>query len=247
LNLGSVTAMTGRRQVLRATLEQSIRDAALAELRRSGPSELSLREVARGANISPSGLYRYVDGRDGLLVLLIADGFQRFGAAIGEAINSAGPLLIDRTTALAITYRRWAKENPEQFALILGTPVIGLRPEPGGITSRAVLQFGMPMFGLLVDAYVAGELGPIPDAGDPVDLSDFSPTMGVVPAGLIDIAMRSWARIHGIVILEAFGHLAWTGRGVEDLLTAEAVSIATSFGKLDADPKSEKKRKAKSS
>jgi hypothetical protein len=42
--------------------------------------------------------------------------------------------------------------------------------------------------------------------------------------------MRSWARIHGIVILEAFGHLAWTRRSVEDLLIAEATSIATSFG-----------------
>ncbi len=223
--------MTGRRDQLRASLEQSIRDAALVELRRSGPSELSLREVARGANISPSGLYRYVEGRDGLLELLIADGFRRFGQAIGEAIEQAEPVFLDRVIALAIAYRQWAKENPEQFALILGTPVVGFRPTPGGVTSKAVLQFGMPMLALLVDAYANDHLAPVDEADNTIDLTEFSPEMGTVPAGLVDISMRSWARIHGVVILEAFGHLAWTQRSVEDLLIAEAVSIATSFGK----------------
>jgi AcrR family transcriptional regulator len=222
--------VTGRRDQLRASLELSIRDAALAELRRSGPSELSLREVARGANISPSGLYRYVEGRDGLLELLIADGFERFGQTIGEAIAAAGPNLADQTLALARAYQQWAKANPEQFGLILGTPVVGFRPAPGGVTSKAVLRFGMPMMQLLVTAHSKGQLAELDVIESEVDLSDFSPTMGSVPGGLIDIAMRSWARIHGIVILDAFGHLAWTGRSVDDLLVAEALSIATSFG-----------------
>jgi AcrR family transcriptional regulator len=222
--------MTGRRDQLRATLEQSIRDAALVELRRSGPSELSLREVAKEARISPSGLYRYVDGRDGLLELLIADGFERFGHSIGLAIDSAAPTLVERTLALARAYRQWAIDNPEQFALILGTPVVGFRPQPGGVTSQAVLRFGMPMMALLVTAHREGQLAPIDTSDGTIDLSDFSPTMGVVPVGVVDIAMRSWARIHGVVILEAFGHLAWTQRSVDDLLVAEAHSIATSFG-----------------
>jgi AcrR family transcriptional regulator len=233
--------VTGRRDQLRATLEQSIRDAALAELRRSGPSELSLREVARGANISPSGLYRYVEGRDGLLELLIADGFQRFGKAIGDAIENAGPLFLDQTVALAQTYRHWAKDNPEQFALILGTPVVGFRPEPGGVTSQAVLRFGMPMLALLVRAHSNGQLAPLDSNDGTIDLSEFSPDMGVAPVGLVDIAMRSWARIHGVVILEAFGHLAWTARNVDDLLVAEATSIATSFGAPVPKPKPAKR------
>jgi AcrR family transcriptional regulator len=234
--LANVSAMTGRRQQLRASLEQSIRDAALAELRRSGPSELSLREVARGANISPSGLYRYVEGRDGLLELLIADGFERFGSAIGEAIETAGPVFLDRTIALALAYRTWAGENPEQFALILGSPVFGFQAQPGGVTSTAVLQFGKPMLGLLLDAQASGQLANVETATDLIE-TDFSPTIGAVSPGLIDIAMRSWSRIHGIVILEAFGHLAWTGRNVEDVLIAEATSIATCFGKPKSTPR----------
>jgi hypothetical protein len=41
--------------------------------------------AAKAAGISPSGLYRYVDGRDGLLELLISDGFETFGSAIEAA------------------------------------------------------------------------------------------------------------------------------------------------------------------
>ncbi|MGL5824281.1 MAG: TetR/AcrR family transcriptional regulator [Nocardioides sp.] len=226
--------MAGRREQLRAALEQSIRDAALSELRRSGPSNLSLREVARGANISPGGLYRYVDGRTGLLELLIADGFERFGQAIGRALDETGPEFLDRAIALGRTYRQWARDHPEQFALILGTPVAGFRAQPGGVTDQAVRRFGMPMLSLFVVAHTDGQLAPLGPAGETIDLSVFDSAMGIVPAGVVDIAMRSWARIHGIVLLEACGHLAWTGRNVDDLLVAEATAIVTSFGRAGA-------------
>ena len=219
--------MAGRRELLRESLLQSIRDAALSELRRSGPTELSLREVARLAGISPSGLYRYVEGRDGLLELLIADGFERFGSAVGAAIAAAGPRFSDQVVALAHSYRAWAKANPEQFALILGSPVIGFSPDPAGPTSVAVRRFGMPMLNVILDAAADGQLVATDSSVSATIVLD--PALQSIPADMLDISMRSWARIHGLVILEAFGHLAWTGRDVEQLLRAEAESIASNF------------------
>ncbi len=228
--------MTGRRDTLRATLEQSIRDAALAELRRSGPTELSLREVAKVAGISPSGLYRYVEGRDGLLELLIADGFERFGEVVDEAIALAGPRFLDQGLALAHSYRKWACENPEQFALILGSPVIGFKPNPDGPTDIAVKRFGLPMIQMMTRAFAAGELVLFGSARDRnIDLSFFDPSLKEVPAVLIEATLRSWARIHGLVILEAFGHLSWSGRDVEAMLNDEIHSIAETFGPKDKD------------
>jgi AcrR family transcriptional regulator len=222
--------MSGRRSQLRTSLEQAIFDAALAELRRVGPSALSLREVARGANISPSGLYRYVEGRDGLLELLISDGFHRFGDAVSSAISAADDSFASKVQAIAHSYRRWAKDNPEQFALILGSPVVGFHPDPSGPTNTAARRFGMPMLALFAHAHRSQVLDPVATAdSESFDLSAFDTTIGVVPASVIDLAMRGWARIHGIVILEAFGHLAWTGRDVATLLDAEAESIAKSF------------------
>jgi AcrR family transcriptional regulator len=219
--------VAGRREQLRELLLQSIRDAALAELRRTGPAELSLREVARVAGISPSGLYRYVEGRDGLLELLIADGFERFGQAVGTAIAVAGPRFADQTIALAHAYRTWARANPEQFALILGSPVVGFQPDPAGPTSEAVRRFGMPMLQVILDAAADGQLRV--DRGSPVVPVVLDPALPSISAELVQIAMRSWSRIHGIVILEAFGHLAWTGRDVEAVLRLEAESIAEDF------------------
>jgi AcrR family transcriptional regulator len=225
-----ILLMSGRRDTLRATLEQSIRDAALAELRRTGPAELSLREVAKVAGISPSGLYRYVEGRDGLLELLIADGFERFGDTVSAAIQTAGPRFVDQALALASTYRSWARENPEQFALILGSPVVGFKANPDGPTEAAVRQFGLPMVQMMTRAFANGELEGI--ESDPltdVDLSSFDPSLGSIPAALLDATVRSWSRIHGLVILEAFRHLAWSGRDVEAMLVDEVHSIANSF------------------
>jgi AcrR family transcriptional regulator len=226
--------MAGRREQLRETLLQSIRGSALDELRRVGPTELSLREVARLAGISPSGLYRYVEGRDGLLELLIADGFERFGAFVGASITAAGPLFADQVEALAVSYRQWASENPEQFALILGSPVVGFRPDPSGPTSIAVRHFGMPMLQVILDAAANGQLITVDTSHEASLVLD--PALPSIPGALLDIAMRSWGRIHGLVILEAFGHLRWTGLDVEATLRNEARSIALTFGALPRRP-----------
>jgi AcrR family transcriptional regulator len=223
--------VAGRRDTLRTSLLQTIREAAVAELRRTSPSELSLREVARVAGISPSGLYRYFDGRDGLLELLIADGFERFGASVAEALANAAPRLRDRTMALAIAYRRWAKANPEQFALILGSPVAGFAATPSGPTADAVRKFGLPMIRMMVDAYKAGELH-VDESTTPIDLALFDPSLETVPSNLIELTVRSWARIHGLVILEAFGHLGWSGQDVEALLVGEVEAMCEGFNRL---------------
>jgi AcrR family transcriptional regulator len=226
--------MAGRREQLRTSLLQAIRDAALDELRRVGPAELSLREVARLAGISPSGLYRYVEGRDGLLELLIADGFERFGTFVGSKIAAAGPKFADQVEALALAYRQWARENPEQFALILGSPIAGFRPDPSGPTSIAVRHFGSPMLKVILDAAVNGQL--INVDADHATAVVFDPALPPIPAAVLDITMRSWARIHGLVILESFGHLSWTQQDIETTLRNEARSIAESFSSASPQP-----------
>ncbi len=220
--------MAGRREMLRESLVQAIRDAALSELRRTGPAALSLREVARVAGISPSGLYRYVEGRDGLLELLIADGFERFGDSVGRAIAAAGRHVHDQVVALAMSYRAWAQANPEQFSLILGSPIVGFRADPAGPTSEAVRKFGMPMLQVTLDAARSGMLaGFDPKRAESIG-PDASPES--LPADLLSVSMHSWGRIHGLVVLEAFGHLAWTGLDIEAMLREEAERIAADFG-----------------
>jgi len=196
----------GRRATLRAQVLDDIRSAALGELRRVGASSLSLREVAAAAGISPSGMYRYVDGRDGLLELLISDGFAAFGAAIDEAVSAAPDDVVARMEAAAAGYRRWALDNPEMFGLILGTPVPGFHATEDGPTVESVRRFAEPLVRVIS-------------------------ATGVVPEEMQGLIVRSWSRVHGLVALEVFGHLSWSGLDIEALLATEVRAIAGEIGR----------------
>lgn len=213
--------------------------AGLKELRRTGAAGLSLREVAKAAGISPSGMYRYVDGRDGLLELLISDGFEAFGAAIEEAIEKADDDFPSRLEAIAFTYRRWALANPERFGLILGTPVPGFHARTDGPTVSSVYRFGEPMVRVVAAAYGAGDLvGLGADVAEDAEVA-VSPTL-FLPGALNELLARSWSRIHGLVSLEMYGHLAWGDFDVENLLRAEVHSI---MDELSIVPNSRVKRR----
>jgi len=216
--------MEGRRVRLRAELMAKIKAAGLEELRRTGAAGLSLREVAKTAGISPSGMYRYVDGRDGLLELLIGDGFEAFGLAIEEAINKADNDLLSRLEAIAFAYRRWAQANPDRFGLILGTPVPGFHARADGPTVPSVYRFAEPMVRVVSAAYGVGDLvGLGADVARDTETA-IAPT-AFLPESLNELLARAWSRIHGLVSLELYGHLAWGDFDVESLLRAEVYSI----------------------
>jgi AcrR family transcriptional regulator len=229
--------MGGRRASLRAQLSDRIRAAALDELRRTGAAALSLREVAKAADISPSGLYRYVDGRDGLLELLISDGFESFGRAIEEAVDAAGDDVIARLEAVALSYRRWALDNPEQFGLILGTPVPGFQARTDGPTTASVRRFAEPMIRAVADASATGRSANSGEAaGATDDLGPIDPVTGALPESLHSVLARGWARIHGLVSLETCGHLVWSSADVDALLRTEVRSILAELGHQDVEP-----------
>ena len=227
---GTVRPVEGRRARLRAHLLGEIRAAALSELRHVGAAQLSLREVARAAGISPSGLYRYVDGRDALLELLIADGFESLGAAIESAIDAAGDDPVARMEAIALTYRKWALANPDQFGLILGTPVPGFRAREDGPTVEGVRQFAEPMIRVVAGEHAARAGSPTSDDAGAIDISLYDPVSSDLPEPLAGLIIRAWGRIHGLVSLETFGHLRWAGIDVESLLKTEVASIAAELG-----------------
>jgi AcrR family transcriptional regulator len=204
--------MTGRRERLRAEMFETLRQVGADELRRVGAAQLSLREVADRAGISPAGLYRYVDGRDQLLELLIADAFGDFAAAIRQAIGDDDGDDARRVRALVDGYRAWALAEPERFALILGSPVVGFHSSDEGPTRPAAQQFGEAMFQPFRDAQARGAMG---------DLSEREVLARVI---------RGWAAIHGLVILELDDQLDWTGLAVADLARAEADALASNLG-----------------
>jgi AcrR family transcriptional regulator len=211
--------VSGRRERLRAEMFETLRRVGADELRRVGAAQLSLREVADRAGISPAGLYRYVDGRDELLELLIADAFDDLAAAIHRAIGEDDGDDLRRVRALVDGYRAWALAEPERFALILGSPVVGFQASDEGPTRPAAQRFGEAMFRTFRDARDRGAVDDRPE--DEV----------------LARVVRGWAAIHGLVILELDEQLDWTGLDLAALARTEADALAADLGLTTASPR----------
>ncbi len=200
-----------RRTEAREETASDIRAAAREELRASGPRELSLRNVARRIGMSPAGLYRYVDGRDGLLTGLITESLYELAGEVSEAIGAEADLA-EQVVAGFMAYRDWSMANPAEFNLCFGEPLAGYAAPEGGSTTEAFQAVFAPLLGVLAAASAAG-LVRSPELPD--DLAPLGMVAEVMlpgsPPGLVTLAFETWARVHGITALEVNDHLSYLG------------------------------------
>ena len=98
-------------------LRRVLIDAAL-QLAAEG-AEVSVREAARRAAVSPGAPFRHFPNREALMAAVAEEAHRRFRveieAALGEA-PSADPLA--RFRAFGLAYLRWAMRNPAHFEII---------------------------------------------------------------------------------------------------------------------------------
>jgi AcrR family transcriptional regulator len=93
---------------------------ALAEdtLRDRGPGELSLRELAREAGVSPAAPSRHFKTKQTLLDALALEGFDRLAAAMLQALDGVGDSFGERLAVLTRTYVSFATGNPALLELM---------------------------------------------------------------------------------------------------------------------------------
>jgi AcrR family transcriptional regulator len=93
---------------------------ALAEdtLRDRGPAELSLRELAREAGVSPAAPSRHFKTKQALLDALAVEGFERLTATMTGVLGRAGASFAERLTALTRSYVSFATGNPALLELM---------------------------------------------------------------------------------------------------------------------------------
>lgn len=98
-------------------LRRVLIDAAL-QLAAEG-AEVSVREAARRAAVSPGAPFRHFPNRDALMAAAAEEAQRRFRAEIETALAeapAAGPLA--RFRAFGLAYLRWAMRNPAHFEII---------------------------------------------------------------------------------------------------------------------------------
>ena len=205
------SVLRAARERTRAEITRQILDAARRHLATEGASGLSLRAIARELGASSSAVYRYVASRDELLTRLIVAAYDALGAA-AEAAEAAVARddLGGRWSAVCGAVRAWALANPNEYALIYGTPVPGYVAPPATIAPAG--RVSNVLLGILADAAarppapaIAGD--DVPPDGHNALASARSIVGPEVPDALLQRGLMAWAALFGTVSFELFGQL----------------------------------------
>src|SRR5438876_11068397 len=204
------SVLRAARERTRAEITRQILDAARRHLATEGAAGLSLRAIARELGASSSAVYRYVASRDELLTRLIVAAYDALGsAAETQEAAVARADLAGRWSAVCGAVRGWALANPNEYALIYGTPVPGHIAPPATIASAA--RVSNMLLGILTDAARRPTPAIAGDDVPPDDRKALTPARSLagpeVPDALLQRGLMAWAALFGTVSFELFGLL----------------------------------------
>ncbi len=233
-----------RRERFRQTTREEIKAVAWDQIAKYGAPALSLRAIAREMGLTAPALYRYYQDRDALVTALVIDAFNSFGDALEAGRRSQSEKdHVERLRAVGRAYREWAVAYPQRYTLIFGTPIRGYCPspetEPAGRRSFSVLLEA------LNDAHNAGALHPPPEyERNPGSLDAQLESLRreaeiPFPRAVVQLALATWSRIHGLVSLQIIGQLSGF-LGAETALFVDR-EMEMFLGKLGLEKKGENK------
>ena len=174
-----------------------------------GAPGLSLREVAREMELVSSALYRYFATRDDLLTALIVDAYNDLGSVAERAASRNAKNDGRRQLhAAAAAIRKWAKSNPNEYALLYGSPVPGYEApeftiEPASRVARVlgtIVADAWHQYSLSSSWNEDAELNGVLEARN---LDDIMPG---VPEAVRARSLIVWSQIFGCISFELFGH-----------------------------------------
>jgi len=196
------------RERARAEITAEILGAARRYLATDGAPALSLRAIARDLGMASSALYRYFGSRDELLTRLIVDAYDSLGAA-AEASEAAVDRddLPGRFAAVCRAVRTWALANPNEYALIYGSPVPGY-VAPADTVGPAT-RVPVLLMQILIDAVAQGK-SPAREPRE-ANTAALEPVLSQLPPGfpapLVQRGLMAWTGLFGAVSFELYGQL----------------------------------------
>ena len=209
---GSARGIEGRRARQRRELLEAIDVEARRLLFEGGPSNVSMRAIARSVGMGPASLYTYFDGLDDIFTMLLLSSYGRLAAATAASVDAfAESPPSDRVFVGILAYRRWALDHRNEFNLLFTDQLPGYAAPQGGPTIAAQTAVFQP----IVDALL--EISPGEAAlRDEADV-------------LLAVGIPVWTTFHGAVSLEVNNHLDWIS-DTADLHERVVRAALSSFG-----------------
>jgi len=107
-------------------LQRTIVDAAIAIAADAGPDAISMRELARQANVSHQAPYHHFGDRAGIFAAIAEEGFRSLAEAI-EASTTLG------TAAMCEAYVHFALTHKGHFRVMMRTDLCSLEDHPSAL------------------------------------------------------------------------------------------------------------------
>jgi len=165
-------------------LRRAILDASLALLEEGGVAALSLREVARRANVTHGAPYHHFIDRSAILAAIAEEGFSILAQGMRELMEAEAVGSIARFEAAGRAYVRFALEHRAHMRVMF-RPELACPLEHPGVDEAAAAAMGL----LFVCAAECQRAGTIAE-GDPTPL-----------------VLTAWAAAHGLASLWIDGPL----------------------------------------
>ena len=107
-------------------LQRTIVDAAIAIAADAGPDAISMRELARQANVSHQAPYHHFGDRAGIFAAIAEEGFRSLAEAI-EASTTLG------TAAMCEAYVHFALAHKGHFRVMMRTDLCSIEDHPSAL------------------------------------------------------------------------------------------------------------------
>ncbi|MEZ5662127.1 MAG: TetR/AcrR family transcriptional regulator [Burkholderiaceae bacterium] len=182
------SSIDSKRPYHHGNLRQALLDAALRLLADVPAARMSLRELARAAQVSHAAPYHYFRDRDDLLHAAGVEGMRRLVQAQADAVHGSDTPR-GRLLALGLAYVRFATREPHTFALVFDPQYC--RP---GEPSQDMAPLIADNEALLADCVCQAQKAGLLPAGD---------------SGAIATAL--WGTVHGLAQLVMAGHIPLPG------------------------------------
>ena len=169
-------------------LRAALLEAAERLLREDGVSRLSLRSVAKAANVSHTAPYRHFADKQSLLRALAEIGFARLRDGMGAAVQKHPGDPRKQLVEAGAAYVRLATANPEMTHLMFGDAV------PDDARDEALAKTAQESFQGLVAIIENGTRSGV-----------------FVERPPLELAATAWSIVHGLAMLISTGRLERAG------------------------------------
>lgn len=191
-------------------LRRALLEAAHEMIKKRGPAGLTLRAVARAADVSHAAPYHHFADKDALLAAVAEDGFDALRESVGaKSATADSPARAMQQAAVA--YVVFAIEHPNLFRVMFGPQLADKSAYPS-LQTAARATYG---------AIEGGLRSCVP--------------LGTSSSAVAEMAVASWAATHGLAMLLVDRQLGTVGtdeaeevaRQVTDVLWVGLAEYAT--------------------